>query len=255
VGEKIYSNFRLEARNKGGQTGARGRCVTTRSIILRAGLYRAGHIRFSAAVERCHQGILRADGEDRDGRAKRVITRVSRGDEAAMNELGATSPAIERDDEDDLCGDATRGWARSECAAANWRRANVNCRFCRRIRAERAGDIEASGGRRSGCDHHQMTRGESGVTDAGRCDEGGLSAGGRYDVARSDYAANDGGRRIRWAVSAGGGIPTYGVQGFFIDRDDVRRHGRDERMLVQSYYEGQKFLYELVKTLASSARN
>lgn len=47
------------------------------------------------------------------------------------------------------------------------------------------------------------------------------------------------------------GIPTYGVQGFFIDRDDVRAHGRDERMLVRSYYEGQKFLYELVETLAS----
>ena len=25
------------------------------------------------------------------------------------------------------------------------------------------------------------------------------------------------------------GIPTYGVQGFFTDRDDVRAHGRDER--------------------------
>ena len=48
-----------------------------------------------------------------------------------------------------------------------------------------------------------------------------------------------------------GGIPTYGVQGFFIDRDDVRAHGRDERMLVRSYYEGQKFLFELVKALTS----
>ncbi len=46
------------------------------------------------------------------------------------------------------------------------------------------------------------------------------------------------------------GIPTYGVQGFFMDRDDIRFHGRDERMLVASYYEGQAFLYELVKRLA-----
>ncbi len=48
------------------------------------------------------------------------------------------------------------------------------------------------------------------------------------------------------------GIPTYGVQGFFGDRDDVRAHGRDERMLVRSFYEGQTFLYELVKILATS---
>jgi acetylornithine deacetylase/succinyl-diaminopimelate desuccinylase-like protein len=40
------------------------------------------------------------------------------------------------------------------------------------------------------------------------------------------------------------------VQGFFMDRDDIRFHGRDERMLVSSYYEGLAFLYELVKRLA-----
>jgi acetylornithine deacetylase/succinyl-diaminopimelate desuccinylase-like protein len=46
------------------------------------------------------------------------------------------------------------------------------------------------------------------------------------------------------------GIPTYGVQGFFFDRNDIRFHGRDERMAVQSFYEGQAFLYDLVKQLA-----
>jgi acetylornithine deacetylase/succinyl-diaminopimelate desuccinylase-like protein len=48
------------------------------------------------------------------------------------------------------------------------------------------------------------------------------------------------------------GIPTYGIQGFFLDRDnDIRWHGRDERMAVQSFYEGQTFLYELVKALSN----
>ncbi len=46
------------------------------------------------------------------------------------------------------------------------------------------------------------------------------------------------------------GIPTYGVQGFFFDRNDIRFHGRDERMAVQSFYDGQAFLYDLVKTLS-----
>ena len=49
----------------------------------------------------------------------------------------------------------------------------------------------------------------------------------------------------------GAGIPTYGVQGFFYDRDDIRFHGRDERLKVQSFYEGQTFLYELVKRLTA----
>lgn len=49
------------------------------------------------------------------------------------------------------------------------------------------------------------------------------------------------------------GIPTYGVQGFFMDQNDIRMHGRDERMSVKSFYEGQTFLYELVKILATSS--
>ncbi len=53
------------------------------------------------------------------------------------------------------------------------------------------------------------------------------------------------GRSLRVA-----GIPTYGVQGFFMDSGDMRMHGRDERMKVQSFYEGQQFLYELVKAPA-----
>jgi acetylornithine deacetylase/succinyl-diaminopimelate desuccinylase-like protein len=45
------------------------------------------------------------------------------------------------------------------------------------------------------------------------------------------------------------GIPTYGVQGVFIERDDFRAHGRDERVGVNEFYEAAVFLYELVKAL------
>jgi acetylornithine deacetylase/succinyl-diaminopimelate desuccinylase-like protein len=46
------------------------------------------------------------------------------------------------------------------------------------------------------------------------------------------------------------GIPTYGLSGLFSDVDDVRAHGRDERMLVQAFYEAQQFVWELVTQLA-----
>lgn len=46
------------------------------------------------------------------------------------------------------------------------------------------------------------------------------------------------------------GIPVYGVSGLFGDMDDVRAHGQDERILIQNFYEGQEFLYRLVKALA-----
>lgn len=49
------------------------------------------------------------------------------------------------------------------------------------------------------------------------------------------------------------GIPAFGVSGLFSDPTvDARAHGRDERMAVKSFYEGQEFLYRLTKALATS---
>lgn len=60
-----------------------------------------------------------------------------------------------------------------------------------------------------------------------------------------DTGATDG-YRLRDA-----GIPTYGVSGVFIDINDVRAHGRDERILQSSFYEGVDFFYQYIKTLSS----
>ena len=46
------------------------------------------------------------------------------------------------------------------------------------------------------------------------------------------------------------GIPVYGVSGIFGDVTDVRAHGKDERIGIKSYYEGQEFLYLLTKELS-----
>jgi acetylornithine deacetylase/succinyl-diaminopimelate desuccinylase-like protein len=49
------------------------------------------------------------------------------------------------------------------------------------------------------------------------------------------------------------GVPAFGVSGIFLDPTvDARAHGRDERMRVQSYYEGQEFLYRLTKALTEA---
>ena len=49
------------------------------------------------------------------------------------------------------------------------------------------------------------------------------------------------------------GIPTYGHSGLAGDIADNRAHGRDERVLVKSYFEGLEYLYRLVKALSTSA--
>ncbi len=48
------------------------------------------------------------------------------------------------------------------------------------------------------------------------------------------------------------GIPVYGVSGIFSDIDDIRAHGQVERILVRSFFEGQEFLYRLIKRLSSA---
>ena len=50
------------------------------------------------------------------------------------------------------------------------------------------------------------------------------------------------------------GIPVYGVSGLFGEIDDVRAHGQNERILIQSYFDGQEFLYQLTKTLSRADR-
>ena len=45
------------------------------------------------------------------------------------------------------------------------------------------------------------------------------------------------------------GLPTFGISGIAIDMDDVRAHGKDERVREQSYYQGVDFYYRYLKAL------
>ena len=44
-------------------------------------------------------------------------------------------------------------------------------------------------------------------------------------------------------------MPSYGVSGMGIDFDDVRAHGRDERIRVEAFYAGVEFEYLYLKAL------
>ena len=47
------------------------------------------------------------------------------------------------------------------------------------------------------------------------------------------------------------GLPTYGFNGVAIDQDDIRAHGKDERVRISSYYDGVEFYYRYLKGLTS----
>jgi len=46
------------------------------------------------------------------------------------------------------------------------------------------------------------------------------------------------------------GMPSYGISGIAIDSNDVRAHGKDERLPVQSFDTGVQFYYRYLKALA-----
>lgn len=50
----------------------------------------------------------------------------------------------------------------------------------------------------------------------------------------------------------GAGMPSYGIGEVPIDFDDVREHGKDERLRLKSFYEGVDFFYRYLKALTAS---
>jgi acetylornithine deacetylase/succinyl-diaminopimelate desuccinylase-like protein len=48
------------------------------------------------------------------------------------------------------------------------------------------------------------------------------------------------------------GIPTYGVSGVALDQDDVRAHGKDERVRVNSFYDGVEFYYRYLRAISGA---
>jgi len=49
------------------------------------------------------------------------------------------------------------------------------------------------------------------------------------------------------------GLPTYSVSGEAIDRDDIRAHGKDERVRQESFYKAVDFYYRFLKLLTSAS--
>jgi len=60
-----------------------------------------------------------------------------------------------------------------------------------------------------------------------------------------DAGASDG------IYTTAAGMPTYGISGIAIDVDDVRAHGRDERVGVESFYKGNEFFYRYIKAVTT----
>jgi acetylornithine deacetylase/succinyl-diaminopimelate desuccinylase-like protein len=247
VSEKFVMNFRLEVHNKGGHSSLP---VPENAIYrLAAALQRLSNFGFPLKTNEVTAEYFRRMAKIDSSSAKEDLAKVADGSQEAMKRLSALSPrwnATLRT----TCVATMLEAGHAINALPQLAAATVNCRALpddsvdyvktslQKVVADEQVAINLIGEPAAGPASPMRADVLNAVTQATSASWPGVPV-----VPIMVMGATDG-KVLRIA-----GIPTYGVQGFFLDRDDIRFHGRDERMGVQSFYEGQAFLYDLVKRL------
>jgi len=250
VSEKYVINYRFEVRNKGGHSSMP---VRDNAIYHLAGaLQRLADFGFPLKTNEVTAAYFQQMAKIESGPLRDDLAKAASGSQQAMERVAASSPAWNSTLRTTCVATLLEG-GHAVNALPQLAAATVNCR----VLPEDAPEYVLSTLQRVVADDQVTVKqlGVPGKADASPMRPDVLKAvseitarmwSGVPTVPIMVMGATDG-RYLRAA-----GIPTYGVQGFFMDRDDIRFHGRDERMGVQSFYEGQTFLYELVKTLSKN---
>ena len=248
VSEKYVINFRLEVRNKGGHSSMP---VADNAIYHLAGaLDRLSKFAFPLKTNEVTAAYFSQMAKIETRPVKADLANVAKGSSTAMQRVAAASPAWNSTLRTTCVATQLEG-GHAMNALPQLAAAVVNCRVLpedaeayvqgtlQKVIADDQVSIKTMGAVTKGpasAMRPDVLKAVSRVTEA--------LWPGVPTLPIMVMGATDG------AYLRTAGIPTYGVQGFFMDRDDIRFHGRDERMGVQSFYEGQAFLYELVKILA-----
>jgi acetylornithine deacetylase/succinyl-diaminopimelate desuccinylase-like protein len=249
LAEKTYADFRFEVRNKGGHSS---RPVRDNAIYhLASALTKLSDYNFPLEVNAVTKAYFGQMSKIETGDISKTMLEVSEGSQDAMAKLAALSPGYNSMLRTTCVATQLEG-GHAPNALPQLAAANVNCRI---FPTDKVEDIFAA--------LKKLTETDQ-VTVTIKQDEGAAPPSPlRPDVMKAFNQVTDSmwpgiitlpsmstgasdGRYLRAS-----GIPTYGVQGFFDERDGGRAHGRDERIPVESFYEGQTFLYEIVKILAA----
>jgi acetylornithine deacetylase/succinyl-diaminopimelate desuccinylase-like protein len=251
VGEKHSATYRLEVKNPGGHSSMP---VPENAIYrLAAALGRlAGHqfpFRLNDVMSRYLEKLASLQPEP----MATQLRQAAKGDDAAMRAVAQSSPQWNAVMGTTCVATGLDG-GHAENALPQTAGARVNCRI---LPDESPDDVKAALVKAVDDDKVAISitsaHGASPMS-ALRPDLMGatekLTAAFWPGVSTLPYMVMGGtdGRYLRQV-----GIPTYGLSAIFFDASDIRFHGRDERVPVSSFYEGQEFLYRLVKDLAQPA--
>jgi acetylornithine deacetylase/succinyl-diaminopimelate desuccinylase-like protein len=248
VGEKHSATYRLEVKNPGGHSSMP---VKENAIYrLAAALGRLSAFEFPLRLNDVTRTYLKTLAEQQPEPVATELRQAAAGDEAAQRAVTAASPlwnAVMRT----TCVATGLDGGHAENALPQTAGARVNCRI---LPDETPDAVQATLRRVIADEQVAVTIASAhGASPMSPVREDVLGAARKLTTAfwpgvvTLPYMVMGGtdGRMLRSA-----GIPTYGVQGLFFDADDIRFHGRDERVGVREFYESQEFLYRLVRELS-----
>jgi acetylornithine deacetylase/succinyl-diaminopimelate desuccinylase-like protein len=249
--EKVYQDFRVEAKNPGGHSS---RPVKDNAIYhLADGLARLGAFDFPVNMNEVTRGYFeKMAGFQPDAKVAADMREVARPapDRQAVARLAAASPyynALIRT----TCVATRLDGGHANNALPQTAGANVNCRILpgeapAAIRQTLIDVIADPTITVAFVDEAKPSAPSPLTLDVMRPIESITNAlwPGVVVVPVMGTGATDG------LYLRNAGIPTYGVEGVFSEIDDNRMHGKDERVGVKQYFEALEFQYRLVKALA-----
>jgi acetylornithine deacetylase/succinyl-diaminopimelate desuccinylase-like protein len=247
--EKVYMDVRLEVRNPGGHSSVP---VKENAIYrLAAALVRFGEYEFPPRLNEVTRAYFsRAAASEPDTIAARMRMVAEAGDTTAMRRLSEGSPwlsSVLRN----TCVATRLDGGHANNALPETAGANINCRM---LPDERPSDVLDTI-RRVVADTnvHVTATSEPVASPPSPLDPEVLEPIDSITAAMWPGAAvvpsmDAGSSDCIWLRNAG--MPVYGVSGVPLDYDDIRWHGKDERIRVSAFYQGLEFTGRLVRALA-----
>ncbi len=249
--EKIYVDYRLEVKNRGGHSSLP---LKDNAIYrLAAGLVRLSEFSFPLKFNETTRAYLERaaawEGEQLSADIKSALS--GKPDPASLSMVRLSANPVYNAQLRTTCVATMLEGGHAVNALPQTARANVNCRI---LPGEPVADVRATLERVLADDQISITQiGEPVLSVPSALNQEIFQAiekvtgemwPGVPVVPTMSTGATDG------SFLRNAGIPTYGHSGLAGDIDDVRSHGRDERVLIKSFYDGLEYQYRLVKTLS-----
>jgi acetylornithine deacetylase/succinyl-diaminopimelate desuccinylase-like protein len=247
--EKVYVSFQLEVKNKGGHSS---RPVRENAIYrLAAGLTRLSQYDFPIRFNETTRAFFERTAKTETGQTQSDLLAIlkSPDDTAASIRLAVSAPHYNALLRTTWVPTMLSG-GHAENALPQSARAVVNCRL---LPDDSFENVQATL-------HRVLADSQIFVTRLGHPSPGPLSPLRKdvMDIVENLAQSMWPGVTVTPVMSTGAsdgkllrqvGIPVYGISGMFADIDDVRAHGKDERLGVKEFYDGVDFMYKFIKAL------